>query len=94
MKYYKIHWDESRGDDYDSWGTSWWYFEVAVDSEILRQLELYENGNLLYYNQKHLDDKYGGLSKSRFDEFDPGIEIIEINSIEFENVLADTNKVN
>ncbi len=27
-KYYKRKWNEIRGDEYSSWGTSTWYFEV------------------------------------------------------------------
>lgn len=93
-KYYKIFWDESRGDEYNDWGTSWWYFEVDSDSQIIRQLELYNNGNLLVYGQDHLEDEYGGLAESRFDEFDEGIDIVEIQLTDFEQVIKESKIIN
>ena len=31
-RYYKRNWEETRGDEFDSWGTSIWYFEVGNDN--------------------------------------------------------------
>lgn len=70
-KYYKRNWNEKRGDEFDSWGTSVWYFEVGEDGYPTRQIELYENGNRLKYHSDKAFDDYGGLSTQalNFDEF-------------------------
>ena len=33
MRYFKREWSETRGDAFDSWGSSFWYFETE-DSEV------------------------------------------------------------
>jgi hypothetical protein len=90
MNYYKIHWNETRGDEYDDWGTSCWYLEVTDNNEIIRQLTLFDNQNLLIYSRDHLDDEYGGLSHSNFDEFDDDIDIHTISFQEFEEIIANS----
>lgn len=66
-KYFKRKWNETRGDEFDSWGTSTWYFEVDTDGYPTKQIELYENGNRLkYHNEKTFDD-YGGLGDQALD---------------------------
>ncbi len=60
-------WNETRGDQYDGWGTSWWYFEVADDGQVTRQIEVYESGALLRYDVKWDVDAYGGLTTERLD---------------------------
>lgn len=52
-----------RGDQYDAWGTSWWYFEVADDGRVIRQVEQYESGVLLHYSAEHDEDTYGELAQ-------------------------------
>jgi hypothetical protein len=42
MQYFKAYWDESRGDKFDSWGRSWWYFETDDGGNVLRQVEKFE----------------------------------------------------
>ena len=37
MKYFKRNWNETRGDQYDSWGKSVWLFETDNNGEVLRQ---------------------------------------------------------
>lgn len=82
VTYYKRKWNETRGDEFDSWGTSTWYFEVESDGYPIRQIEVYENGNRLKYDSNKTFDDYGGLG-------DKGIELnefkeFEINRDEFE----------
>lgn len=60
-RYFKRKWEETRGDDFDSWGTSTWYFEIRTDGYPVKQLELYENGNRLKYHPDKTFDDYGGL---------------------------------
>lgn len=67
MKYYKKKWDETRGDEYDNWGTSIWYFEIDEKGYPNKQIEEYENGKILKYNSDNLEDEYGGLGGQAID---------------------------
>jgi hypothetical protein len=67
MRYYKGRWDEDRGDEFASWGMSDWYFEVAPDGTVVRQMEVYDGGVVLQYDQQHLDDRFGMLTDQLFD---------------------------
>jgi hypothetical protein len=66
-RYFKRNWEESRGDNYDSWGTSEWYFEVEPNGNVIRQIEVYKNGPTLRYGDHKLEDDYGGLSDQSID---------------------------
>lgn len=66
MNYYKRHWDETRGDQYDSWGDSTYYFEVDESDNPVRQIEVYESGKVLRYSTLHPTDEFGALA----DQFD------------------------
>lgn len=68
LKYIKRYWNEGRGDEYDSWGTSWWFFEVNENGEVVRQAELYENGRLLRYSSEHAEDEFGALAEISLDK--------------------------
>jgi hypothetical protein len=84
MKYYKRNWGESRGDEFDFWGTSLWYFECGEDGYVLRQMEVYSNGNVLKYHKNYLEDKYGCLSETPLDAEE--FAGFEITKDEFERV--------
>ncbi|WP_444888657.1 hypothetical protein [Microbulbifer sp. JMSA008] len=85
MKYVKEYWDESRGDDFDHWGETWYYFEInESDNYANRQICVYTIGNSLKYDRGDcIDDEYGFLC-------DQPIELnestIEISQKEFEEV--------
>jgi hypothetical protein len=83
MKYYKRNWNETRGDQYNSWGKSIWYFETNNNGEVLRQIEAYDNGKVLKYNNQNIEDEYGGLADQNLDL----TEFVEfsIEKEEFEN---------
>lgn len=87
FKYYRYNWDESRGDEFDSWGKSIWYIEVGSDGYITRQLEVYENGTKLKYSESNPEDEFGRLSDQLFDMdvFDG----VEIGKEEFETIFND-----
>jgi hypothetical protein len=85
MNYFKQHWDESRGDQYDNWGTSIWYFEVGTDRWITRQIEIYSNGNVLQYDKEHIGDQYGGLGDQALDEKCIS-SLLKIDQNEFEEI--------
>lgn len=88
-KYYRRKWDETRGDKFDSWGTSIWYIEVGDDCYPTRQMELYENGNRLKYHVDKTFDDYGGLGDQALDvdEF----RDFEIGKTEFEMEWSKSN---
>lgn len=67
LKHARRHWNETRGDQHDALGTSWWYSEVADDGRVIRQVEQYESGVLLHYGAEHLEDRYGGLAQMLLD---------------------------
>lgn len=82
MRYFKRYWDESTGDDLtDSWGNSWFYFETDDELNVIRQIQLFENGQALKYDPEYLEDKLGGLAEVPLDdEFFP----FAIEASEFE----------
>lgn len=86
MRYFKRRWEESRGDEHDSWGASAWYFEVGVDGHVVRQLEVYDAGVVLAYEASHAEDEFGRLAEQAIDleEF----SAFEIGRTEFEAIWA------
>ena len=63
MKYVKAYWDDSRGDEFDHWGNTMYYFEYDDDLYPTRQIQVYDNGNSLKYAHNDcLEDRYGMLS--------------------------------
>jgi hypothetical protein len=83
MNYYKRHWDETTGEELtDSWGTSTYYFEADSDNNVIRQLQVFENGRGLKYWTEFIEDNYGMLSDQPLDsdEFAPHV----IDRSEFE----------
>lgn len=83
MKYFKQNWNETRGDQYGRWGKSVWFFEADNNGEVLRQIEVYENGKILKYDKQNIEDEFGGLAQQNLDL----TEFIEfaIEKEEFEN---------
>ena len=82
--YVKRHWDETRGDRYEAWGTSWWYFEVDGVGWVTRQIEQYDSGPLRCYSAAHERDEFGGISEKPLDLSEPGY--IAISHQEFESI--------
>ncbi len=92
MRYFKRRWDESRGDDHDSWGLSTWYFEAGEDGYPVRQLEKYDGGAILKYDETHSDDEFGGLGDQalELEDFAP----FEIDRATFEDEWSSTTARN
>ncbi|MFI5924818.1 hypothetical protein ACIA3K_02435 [Micromonospora sp. NPDC051543] len=67
-RFYRRHWDESRGDEFDGWGHSVWYFEVDDDGWPVRQVQVYDHGPVLRYGPGHEEDRYGGLGQASLDD--------------------------
>ena len=83
MRYFKRNWNETRGDQYDSWGKSVWFFETDDNGEVLRQMEVYDNGKVLKYDNENSEDEFGMLA-------DQNLDLTEFNEFtiekeEFEN---------
>lgn len=83
MRYFKRNWNETRGDQYDSWGKSVWFFETDDNGEVLRQIEVYDNGKVLKYDNENSEDEFGMLA-------DQNLDLTEFNEFtiekeEFEN---------
>ncbi|AXO79856.1 hypothetical protein DZC78_05455 [Olleya aquimaris] len=84
MKYYKRNWEESRGDEFDNWGKSIWYFETDNSGLPTKQMEVYASGKVLKYDQTKMEDDFGGLGDQELDldEFSE----FEITELEFNKV--------
>ncbi len=67
MKYYRGIWNETRGDEFDGWGTSTWFFELDNENYPNRQIEIYKNGMRLKYDRFNIEDQYGGLGDQKLD---------------------------
>lgn len=82
MKYYKRQWNEIRGDECDDWGTSIWYFEIDEKGYPNKQIEKYESGIVLKYDDENSEDKFGRLSDQPIDLQD--FQEFEITKEEFD----------
>jgi hypothetical protein len=86
MRYYKGRWDERRGDEFAAWGGSDRYFEVGADYWVVRQMEVYDAGVVLQYDERHREDRFGGLTDQPFEAgYYP---VAPITREEFEGVWA------
>ncbi len=86
LRYVRRRWDESRGDQNDNWGPSWWYFEIDVLNNVLRQIEDYDNGPTNGYDSKHEVDEMGGLSNQPLDNVTQDYE--EISADLFDTIWS------
>lgn len=67
-RYFKKFWDETSGDELtDSWGTATYYFETDEALNVLKQIEWYQNGNILKYDEQNIEDAFGGLADQPLD---------------------------
>ncbi len=90
-KYFKYRWNENRGDEFDDWGFSTWYNEVDEKFYTIRQIEIYDNGNILKYCNEHLEDKFGALAEKSLEE---SSAFLEISQVEFENIWNSQKTLN
>jgi hypothetical protein len=91
MNYYKRLWDETTGEELtDSWGTSTFYFETDNEDNVIRQLQIFQNGNALKYWDKFKEDKYGFVSDQPLDKEE--FESYKIDKDEFERTWTKTQK--
>ena len=84
-QYFKRKWDETTGDELtDSWGTSIYYFEADSDLNIIRQIQVFQNGQVLKYYQEFTEDEFGILSDQQLDKEE--FKEFSIDSNEFANI--------
>ena len=82
-----------RGSPAVEWGRFVSYIEVADDQQASRQVNLFQNGNVLHYDRSHPRDEFGRLRglkfsrKAKWRVFYPGAEIL--TAAEFEAVWGE-----
>ena len=65
--YYKRYWNEDSGGFCADWGGSQFFFEVHRDGYVARQIQRFDNGKLLLYDECNDDDRFGGRSTVKLD---------------------------
>jgi len=84
-RYFRRRWDDSRGDNYASWGCATYYFEVDELGCVRRQIEEYDQGPKLRYNQNRPEDRYGRLASGNVIDDESTWGACEIPASEFED---------
>ncbi len=85
MNFYKRYWAETTGEEStNDWGTSTYYFETDNELNVVRQMQVFEKGHILKYNEDFLEDQFGMLSDQPLDEIE--FEEFKISQEEF-NIL-------
>ncbi|TMR23955.1 hypothetical protein ETD86_06415 [Nonomuraea turkmeniaca] len=94
MRYFRRRWDEDRGDQYASWGTSTSYLALDEEGYAHVQVEAYANGTVIAYDaeEPEYEDQYGFLTYAQLDlsEFAP----YEIGELEFFQELSRLRPMN
>lgn len=92
MRYFRREWDEDRGDQYASWGTSTFYLALDDEGYAHAQVEVYADGTVIAYDAKHDEDQYGFLTYAQLelDEFAP----YEIGERNFHEELGRLRPIN
>ena len=65
--YYKRYWDDDSGGQCAGWGGSYFLFEVHPDGCVSRQIQYFDNGELLLYDETRDEDDFGGRSTVALD---------------------------
>ena len=71
-RYYKRYWGEDSGGLCAGWGGSHFYFEVHADGNVARQIQHFDNGSLLLYDECNDDDRFGSRSTVALDAYEYG----------------------
>jgi hypothetical protein len=88
MFYFKAPGRHNRSPLTADWGGISRYAEVGDDQRAVRQVDIFDNGHALRYDQSHQWDSYGMLLGSRFSRkpkwaaFFPGAEMISGDDFE------------
>ena len=85
MKYFKKNWEETTGDELtDDWGVSIFYFETDDSLNVLKQIQIFENGNILKYDELNNEDEFGAMADQSLEEEE--FLDCEISKEEFYNI--------
>lgn len=69
MRYFKKNWEETTGDELnDDWGVSIFYFETNDSLNVLKQIQIFENGNILKYDELNNEDEFGAMADQSLEE--------------------------
>lgn len=94
MRHYRYKWDEIRGDKFNDWGNTVYWFEVDESSHASRQIEEYERGVILKYDSSHPSDEYGFLADQLIEPIDKDFPITEISALEFQGMWETSEAFN
>ncbi|MFN3773657.1 hypothetical protein [Cloacibacterium normanense] len=85
MRYFKKNWEETTGDELtDDWGVSIFYFETDDSLNFLKQIQIFENGNILKYDELNNEDEFGAMADQSLEEEE--FLDCEISKEEFYNI--------
>ncbi len=65
--YFRRYWSEDSGGPCAGWGGSNFLFEVHEDGYVSRQIQLFDNGKYIVYDEICDEDKYGARSTVALD---------------------------
>ena len=69
MRYFKKNWEETTGNELtDDWGVSIFYFETDDSLNVLKQIQIFENGNILKYDELNNEDEFGAMADQSLEE--------------------------
>lgn len=69
MRYFKKNWEETTGDELtDDWGVSIFYFETDDSLNVFKQIQIFENGNILKYDELNNEDEFGAMADQSLEE--------------------------
>lgn len=69
MRYLKKKWEETTGDELtDDWGVSIFYFETDDSLNVLKQIQIFENGNILKYDELNNENEFGAMADQSLEE--------------------------
>ena len=85
MRYFKKNWEETTGNELtDDWGVSIFYFETDDSLNVFKQIQIFENGNILKYDELNNEDEFGAMADQSLEEEE--FLDCEISKEEFYNI--------
>ena len=68
----------------DDWGVSIFYFETDDSLNVFKQIQIFENGNILKYDELNNEDEFGAMADQSLEEEE--FLDCEISKEEFYNI--------
>ncbi len=85
-RYFKYRWNETRDDEFEGWGFSTQYSETDEELFPIRQIEIYDNGIALKYDNEHLEDRFKFSADKSIEDVLENPNNAEISKEDFENL--------